>query len=187
MSRGRAQKLVCLFCGSAAGEKPIYREAAVAFGRAVAEAGCGLVYGGSSLGLMGAAADAALAGGAPVMGVIPQFMVDKEIAHRGLTELHVVDSMHARKAKMAALADGFVALPGGFGTLDELAEIFTWRQLGLHELPIGLYDVRGYFSSLVAFVDHAVAEGFVKPQHRALLQVERDPARLLATLFGERR
>ena len=176
-----------MFAGSADGEGPEFRRAAAAFGRAVAAAGCGLVYGGSSLGMMGAATEAALAAGAPVHGVIPRFMEEKEIAHRGLTELHVTESMHARKAKMAQLADVFVALPGGFGTLDELAEIFTWRQLGLHEKPIGLLDVGGYFRRFVEFVDHAVASGFIKPQHRALLRVESEPAALLATLFGERR
>jgi uncharacterized protein (TIGR00730 family) len=175
---------VCVFCGSAAGAKPVFAEAARAFGRALAPAGLGLVYGGSSLGLMGALADAALAAGVEVHGVIPNFMVAKEIAHQRLTELHVTDSMHARKAKMASLADGFVALPGGFGTLDELAEIFTWRQLGLHVKPVGLLNVDGYFDDFVRFCDGAVTAGFVKPEHRALLQVGEDPAQLLATLFA---
>ena len=174
---------VCMFSGSAPGASPKYAEAARAFGRAVADAGCALVYGGSSLGLMGAAADAALAAGGQVFGVIPRFMVDKEIAHRGLTELVVVDSMHARKARMAELSGAFVALPGGFGTLDELAEIFTWRQLGLHHKPIGLLNVDGYFGHFIAFVEHAVTSGFVKAEHAALLHVNADPGALLATLI----
>jgi uncharacterized protein (TIGR00730 family) len=177
-------KKVCVFCGSASGSRPSYGEAARAFGRALAAARLGLVYGGSSIGLMGMVADEALAAGTEVHGVIPDFMVPKEIAHRGLTELHVTDSMHSRKAKMASLADAFVALPGGFGTLDELAEIFTWRQLGLHHKPIGILNIDGYFDSFVDFCDQAVTEGFVKAEHRALLQVSADPAALLATLLG---
>jgi uncharacterized protein (TIGR00730 family) len=178
---------VCVFCGSAPGNRPAYQAAARAFGHALAGAGLGLVYGGSSLGLMGTLADAALQAGVEVHGVIPNFMVAKEIAHQRLTELHITDSMHARKAKMAALADGFVALPGGFGTLDELAEIFTWRQLGLHAKPVGLLNVDGYFDDFVRFCDGAVAAAFVKPEHRALLQVAEDPVALLATLFAPSR
>jgi uncharacterized protein (TIGR00730 family) len=178
---------VCVFCGSAAGSRPIYLEAARSFGRALGETGVGLVYGGSSLGLMGALADAALGAGSEVHGVIPSFMIPKEIAHQGLTQLHVMDSMHSRKARMAELADAFVALPGGFGTLDELAEIFTWRQLALHPKPIGLLNVDGYFDRFVGFLDHAVQEGFLRAEHRALLQIGREPKTLLATLRPERR
>jgi uncharacterized protein (TIGR00730 family) len=175
---------VCVFCGSAAGNRPSYAAAARRFARALAAARLGLVYGGSSLGLMGALADEALAAGVEVHGVIPGFMVPKEIAHGGLTELHVTDSMHARKARMASLADAFVALPGGFGTLDELAEIFTWRQLELHSKPVGMLNVDGYFDDFVRFCDRAVSEGFIKPAHREILHIGADPDALLATLFG---
>lgn len=160
---------LCVFCGSSAGARPIYLDAARALGRALAERGCGLVYGGSSIGLMGAAADAALAAGGEVVGVIPRSMVDREIAHEGLTAQHVVETMHERKALMTRLSDGFLALPGGHGTLDELFEALTWSQLGIHEKPIGLWDVGGYFSPLLAMLDHAVAEGFVRPHDRARL------------------
>jgi uncharacterized protein (TIGR00730 family) len=178
---------VCVFCGSAFGARPIFVEAARSLGAAIAARGLGLVYGGASVGLMGVVADAALADGGEVIGVIPQRLVDRELAHRGLSALHVVDSMHARKAKMASLSDAFVALPGGFGTLDELAEIVTWRQLGLHDKPFGLLDVDGYFEPLIAWTRRAVEDGFVKPEHRALLHVSSTADGLLATFFGERR
>jgi uncharacterized protein (TIGR00730 family) len=177
---------VCVFCGSASGVRPIYAEAAHALGRALAQAKLGLVYGGSSLGLMGILADAVLAMGGEVQGVIPNFMVTREIAHTGLSELHIVDSMHARKAKMTSLADAFIALPGGFGTLDELAEIFTWRQLDLHRKPIGLLNVDGYFDGFIGFIEHAVKEGFVRREHRQLLQVDSEPPRLLDSLLYQR-
>ena len=148
-------------------------------GRALADARIGLVYGGASVGLMGTVADAALAAGGEVVGVIPQSLVDREIAHPGLSELHVVQSMHERKALMAELSDGFVALPGGTGTLDELFEVYTWTQLGLHAKPLGLLDVRGYYESLVAFLDHAVAERFVTAEHREMLVVADGPEALL--------
>jgi hypothetical protein len=170
---------VCVFCGSSPGTGPVYLEAARAAGRALAARGLGLVYGGGSVGLMGAIADAALGAGAEVIGVIPRALQLRELAHGGLTTLHVVGSMHERKARMAELADAFVALPGGLGTLEELAEILTWAQLGLHARPVGLLDVAGYYGPLVAFLDHAVAEGFVRPDHRRLVLVERDPAALL--------
>jgi uncharacterized protein (TIGR00730 family) len=177
-------KRLCVFCGSSLGARPDYLAAASALGRALGEARMGLVYGGASVGLMGALADAALDAGAEVVGVIPQRMIDREIGHRDLTRLVVVQSMHERKSHMAHLADAFVALPGGFGTLDELAEVFTWRQLGLHQKPIGLLDVAGYFAPLLSYVDHAVAEGFVKREHRALLHVASDPASLLSLLWA---
>lgn len=148
----------------------------------MAERGFELVYGGASVGLMGTLADAALAAGARVTGIIPRVLVDREIAHRGLAELVVVDGMHARKAEMTRRSNAFVALPGGFGTLDELFEITTWAQLGLHSCPIGLLDVCDYFRPLADFVAHARDEGFIKPEHRALWQLSHDPGRLLDTL-----
>jgi uncharacterized protein (TIGR00730 family) len=170
---------LCVFSGSSPGGHPDYAEVTAALGRALAGAGIGLVYGGASVGLMGTVADAALAAGGEVVGVIPQSLVDREIAHPGLSELHVVHSMHERKALMADLSDGFVALPGGTGTLDELFEVYTWTQLGLHAKPLGLLDVRGYYASLVAFLDHAVAERFVAAEHREMLVVADDPDALL--------
>jgi uncharacterized protein (TIGR00730 family) len=170
---------LCVFCGSSVGTNPAYLEAARATGRSLARRGIGIVYGGGSVGLMGALADAALAEGGEVVGVIPRALQLRELAHGGLTALHVVRSMHERKAKMAELADGFVALPGGLGTLEELAEILTWAQLGLHARPCGLLDVAGYYGPLIAFLDKAVSEGFVRPDHRRLLVVEDDPGALL--------
>ena len=162
---------ICVFCGSSDGAHPVYREEATGLGAWLAARGFGLVYGGASVGLMGAVADAALAGGAPVIGVLPAVLKDREIAHRGLTELHYVDTMHERKALMANRAGAFLALPGGFGTLDEFLEILTWAQLGLHAKPCVLVNTRGYFDGLLRFLDHAVAEGFIRDQHRATLQV----------------
>jgi uncharacterized protein (TIGR00730 family) len=170
---------LCVFCGSSVGTNPAYLEAARATGRSLARRGIGIVYGGGSVGLMGALADAALAEGGEVVGVIPRALQLRELAHGGLTALHVVRSMHERKAKMAELADGFVALPGGLGTLEELAEILTWAQLGLHARPCGLLDVAGYYGPLIAFLDKAVSEGFVRPDHRRLLVVADDPGALL--------
>ena len=171
---------LCVFSGSSPGRHPDYLRAAERLGGELAERGIGLVYGGASVGLMGALADAALAGGGEAVGVIPQALVDREIAHPGLSELHVVGSMHERKARMSELADGFVALPGGMGTLEELFEVYTWTQLGLLSKPLGLLDVRGYYAGLAAFLDHAVDERFVSAEHRTLLVVEDDPAALLA-------
>jgi hypothetical protein len=171
---------ICVFTGSSPGAHPDYARAADALGQALAREEIGLVYGGATVGLMGAVADAALRAGGEVTGVIPQALVDREIAHTGLTDLRVVGSMHERKALMADLGDGFVALPGGMGTLEELFEVFTWTQLGLHAKPLGLLDVRGYFERLTGFLDHAVAERFVTPEHRALLAVEESPEALLA-------
>ncbi len=175
-------KRVCVFCGSSHGHDPRYRRAAEDLGRRLAEQGLGLVFGGGSVGLMGALADATLAGGGTAIGVIPHGLAAREIAHRGLTELRVVASMHERKAHMARLADAFIALPGGFGTLEELFEIVTWAQLGIHRKPIGLLNVAGYYDALIALLDHAVAEGFVSQENRGLVVVEREPAALLDRL-----
>lgn len=172
-------KRICVFCGSSAGRNPVHRDAAEALGRLLAREGIGLVYGGSSIGLMTAAADAALAAGGEVIGVIPHSLVAKEIAHPGLSALHVVGSMHERKALMAELADGFVALPGGMGTFDEFFEVVTWAQLGIHAKPCGLLNVAGYYDRLTAFLDHSVAEGFVKGEHREMIVVEEKPEALL--------
>jgi uncharacterized protein (TIGR00730 family) len=159
-------KRVCVFCGSSFGKDAVYREAAKAFGAEIARRGMSLVYGGGHVGLMGALADAALAGGGEVHGVIPLHLEGKEIAHKGLTKLHVVDGMHARKALMADLSDCFVALPGGAGTLDETFEQWTWMQLGFHQKPVGFLNVNGFFDALRVFVDHQVDQGFVKREHR---------------------
>ena len=173
---------VCVFCGASSGRLPAYADAARAFGAAAAARGLGLVYGGGRVGLMGAVADAALAGGGEVIGVIPQELVDRELAHDGLTELHIVNSLHERKARMAELADGFVALPGGFGTLDELLEQLTWSQLGLHAKPIGLFDVEDYWRPLIALARHATEEGFVRESDLALIAVANDAEGLLDRL-----
>ena len=173
---------VCVFCGASSGRLPEYAEAARAFGAAAAARGLGIVYGGGRVGLMAAVADAALAGGGEVIGVIPQELVDRELAHGGLTELHVVDSLHVRKALMAQLSDGFVALPGGFGTLDELLEQLTWSQLGLHEKPVGLYDVEEYWRPLIALARHAADEGFVRESDLGAIAVGTEPEGLLDRL-----
>jgi uncharacterized protein (TIGR00730 family) len=173
---------VCVFCGASSGRVPTYAEAARAFGTAAAARGLGLVYGGGRVGLMGAVADAALAAGGEVVGVIPQELFDRELAHRGLTELRVVGSLHERKAAMADLADAFVALPGGFGTLDELMEQLTWSQLGLHDKPIGLLDVEGYWRPLIALARHATEEGFVRESDLGAIAVGDDPDLLLGRL-----
>lgn len=171
---------VCVFCGSSPGTDPVHIETARAVGRLLARRGLGLVFGGGHVGLMGAVADAALAAGGEVTGVIPRALELRELAHGGLTRLHVVGSMHERKARMADLSDAFLALPGGMGTLDELAEIVTWAQLGVHAKPIGLLDVKGYFAPLVAFFDRAEQEGFLRPEHRRLVAVETDAERMIA-------
>jgi uncharacterized protein (TIGR00730 family) len=163
---------LCVFSGSSPGAHPDYAQAARELGGALAAQGIGLVYGGASVGLMGVVADAALDAGADVTGVIPQALVDREIAHPGVSDLRVVGSMHERKALMAELADGFIALPGGMGTLEELFEVYTWTQLGLHSKPLGLLDVRGYYARLAAFLDHAVEERFVTAEHRRMLVME---------------
>ena len=173
---------LCVFSGSSAGARPEYREAADALGHELGIRGVALVYGGASIGLMGAVADAVLRAKGSVTGVIPQALAEKEMAHTGLSTLHIVGSMHERKARMADLADGFVALPGGWGTLDELFEVLTWAQLGLHAKPCALLNICGYFDPLLAFVAHTMAEGFVRPEHGASLVVESSPARLLDRL-----
>ena len=172
---------VCVYCGSSPGRDPAYREAAVALVGELAERGLGVVYGGAHVGLMGVVADTALEAGAEVIGVIPQALVDHEIAHTGLSDLRVVGSMHERKAQMAELADAFVALPGGLGTLEELFEVATWSQLGLHVKPCGLLNVLGYYDGLAGMLDHAVAERFLTEENRAMLVVEHEPAALLDT------
>jgi uncharacterized protein (TIGR00730 family) len=177
---------LCVFCGSSTGSAAVYAEQARRLGQAIAARGLGLVFGGGHIGLMGVLADAVLQAGAEAIGVIPQALVDKELAHDRLTELHVVSTMHQRKALMADLADGFAALPGGFGTADELFEILTWAQLGLHAKPIGLLNTAGYFDPLLAWLDRAVAEGFVKRQHRGLLLEADEPERLLDLLSSYR-
>jgi uncharacterized protein (TIGR00730 family) len=174
---------ICVFCGASAGGDEAYRGAAATVGATLAKRGIRLVYGGGRLGLMGAVADAALAAGGQVVGVIPRGLVDRELAHAGATELVVVDTLHERKAEMAARADAFLVLPGGLGTLEELAEVLSWAQLDLHAKPIGLLDVNGYFASLEAFLDHAVGEGFVAERHRRLLLRATDLDALL-TAFG---
>jgi uncharacterized protein (TIGR00730 family) len=173
---------LCIFCGSSAGGRPEYLAAAQALGRALADRGVGVVYGGARVGLMGALADAALAADGEVLGVIPRALEAREIAHTGLTRLHVVGSMHERKALMSELSDGFVALPGGIGTLEELFEVWTWAQLGVHAKPCAVLNVAGYYSPLLAFLDHGVREQFVRPTQRATLLVESDPVRLLDRL-----
>lgn len=175
-------KSVCVFCGSSPGARASYRVAAERLATAIAKRGLDLVYGGASVGLMGALADAALAAGGRVVGVLPRALDRKEIAHVGLTELHVVDSMHERKARMAERADAFIALPGGIGTLEEWFEVLTWSQLGFHAKPCGLLDVDGYFAPLLALLDRAVHERFVTPEHRSMIVVEDDVERLLGAL-----
>ncbi len=172
-------KRICVYCGSNPGASPAYAAAARSLGRELALRGLGLVYGGASVGVMGAVADAVLAEGGEVIGVIPHFFAVKEVAHPGLDELLVVDSMHERKARMAELSDGFVALPGGWGTLEEIFEVLTWAQLGLHEKPCGLLNVGGYFDDLDRFLERAVAEAFVRPEYRPMIMLDDAPGSLL--------
>ena len=182
----RPLRSICIFCGSSVGARREYEAAAARIGRLLAERGVRAVYGGGNIGLMGVMADAALAAGGEVIGVIPQMLVDKELAHNRLTELRIVTSMHERKALMAELSDAFIALPGGLGTFEELFEVLTWVQLGIHHKPCGCLNVAGYFDPLSALLDHAVGETFVLPQHRQLLVTSSDPAELLAMLAGQR-
>jgi uncharacterized protein (TIGR00730 family) len=175
-------KRVCVYCGSSPGRRNSYVSQAQRLGKLLATRRIGLVYGGSSIGLMGALADAAVGAGGEVIGIIPHALQAREIDHRGLTELRVVRSMHERKQLMADLSDAFLALPGGMGTLEELAESLTWSMLGLHVKPVGLLDVDGYWRPLVALLDHAVDEGFLRPAHRALALVDDDAGRLLDRL-----
>jgi uncharacterized protein (TIGR00730 family) len=170
---------ICVFTGSSPGRSDQYREVASTLGTALVEAGHSLVYGGAHVGLMGVVADAVLAAGGEAIGVLPSSLVEHEVAHEGLTELHLTDSMHERKALMAELSDAFVALPGGFGTLDEFFEALTWGQLGLHEKPCAFLNVAGYFDGLLTFIDHAVDERFLRAEQRDSLIVATDPAALL--------
>jgi uncharacterized protein (TIGR00730 family) len=173
---------ICVFCGASSGRKAAYAAAARAFGAACAQRGLGVVYGGGKVGLMGAVADGALSAGGEVVGVIPQELVERELAHDGVSELHVVGSLHERKALMADLSDAFVALPGGFGTLDELMEQLTWSQLGLHRKPVGLLDVVEYWHPLIALARHAAEEGFVREADLAAIAVAADAAALIDRL-----
>jgi uncharacterized protein (TIGR00730 family) len=173
---------ICVFCGASTGRDPEYALVAAAFGRLLAERGIGLVTGGGRVGLMGAVAEGALAVGGEVIGVIPRGLVDRELAHRGLTRLDIVEGLHERKARMAELTDAFVALPGGLGTLEELAEVLSWAQLGLHEKPIGVLDFGGYWAPLFAWFERAVGTGFVPDAHRGLLVREASGDELLAAL-----
>lgn len=175
-------KRLCVFCGSSVGNNPAYVEAATTLGTLLANRGVGLVYGGGNVGLMGVIADAALAAGGEVIGVIPRALADREVAHHGVTDLRVVDSMHTRKAMMADLSDAFLAMPGGVGTFEEFFEAITWTQLGLHRKACGLLNVAGFYTPLALFIDQAVTDGFIKPVHRAAIIVDDDPARLLDTL-----
>jgi uncharacterized protein (TIGR00730 family) len=173
---------VCVFCGASPGADPGYAAAARAMGQAIAARGLRLVYGGAKIGLMGAVADAAMAAGGEVIGVMPHALVDKEIGHQGLTRLEVVDSMHERKARMAELSEGFIALPGGVGTLEEIFEIWTWGQLGFHAKPAAFLNVRGYYDGLRNFLDHSVSEAFLRAPHRDMVIFREDPAQVLDAL-----
>jgi uncharacterized protein (TIGR00730 family) len=172
----------CIFSGSSWGVRDQYSRAAQALGRLLVEAGIGLVYGGASVGLMGAVADAVLSEGGEVVGVIPQSLVDREVAHKGLKDLRITSSLHERKALMADLSDGFIALPGGIGTLEEMFEIWTWAQLGHHNKPCGLLNVEGFYDGLSGFLDTVCKEGFLKEVHRKMLLSESDPVKLLAAM-----
>ena len=175
---------VCVYCGSRTGIDPVYAEAASAMGGAIANRAMTLIYGGGSVGLMHAAAEAALAGGGRVVGVITELLMQREVGHTGLSELHIVENMHQRKKMMADYADGFIALPGGLGTLEELFEVWTWRQLGYHNKPIGLLNVQGYFDLLLDFLAQSHEQGFVRSDVLAALVVETDPDRLLDRMVG---
>jgi uncharacterized protein (TIGR00730 family) len=175
-------KAVCVYCGSSFGANPIYTEAAQAFGRALVASNLGLVYGGGKVGLMGVIADTVMAGGGRAIGVIPELLVDKEVGHAGLTELHVVPDMHHRKKMMADLSDAFVALPGGAGTLEELFEVYTWAQLGYHRKPVGILNIGGFYDPLMALLDHTVREGFMREAYLEMLQTDSDPVALIAKL-----
>ncbi|MFZ3084341.1 TIGR00730 family Rossman fold protein [Rhodoferax ferrireducens] len=172
-------KNICVYCGSNPGRQEAYSSAARALAQSLVDRNLGLVYGGASVGIMGLIADTVLQLGGRAVGVIPEALVRKEVAHKSLTELHVTQSMHKRKTLMAELSDGFIAMPGGIGTLEEIFEIWTWAQLGIHAKPCGLLNAAGYFDALTTFLDHAVAEQFVKPPHRAILIVEQTPEALL--------
>lgn len=173
---------VCIFTGSSHGRRAVYGEAATAMGQLLAARGIRLVFGGGHVGLMGKTADGCLQAGGNVTGVIPRSMVERELAHEELSELHVVGSMHERKARMAELADGFIALPGGIGTLEEMFEVWTWAQLGYHEKPVGLLNVAGYYDPLIGFFDRMVEEGFVRPEHKRMLHISDNARTLVAAM-----
>jgi len=175
---------VCVYCGSSSGFDPIYKAAAIELGVLLSAQGIGLVYGGGSIGLMGALADSVLAKGGEVIGIIPHHLIAMEVGHRQLTSLIAVDSMHARKHQMADLADAFIALPGGIGTAEELLEVFTWLQLGIHAKPVAILNTNGYFDHLLQFLEHMEQSGFLKREHREMLIIEQDAARLLEQLRG---
>ena len=179
-------KSLCIYCGSSHGRLDVYAQAADSLAEAMVRRNIRLVYGGASIGIMGRVADRVLKLGGQAVGVIPKALADKEVAHHGLTELHVTHSMHERKMLMAELSDGFIALPGGIGTLEELFEIWTWAQLGLHQKPCGLLNVAGFYNALIQFLDHVLAEQFVKNHHHALLMVESQPEALLERLVNYR-
>lgn len=172
----------CVFCGSAGGSDPAFADAAYATGRALAEAGIGVVFGGGRVGMMGQVANGALAAGGEVLGVIPRALTQAEVAHDGVTEMFVVNTMHERKAMMAHLSSAFISLPGGFGTLEETMEVVTWLQLGFHDKPVALLDVKGFFDSLFAFFAHAEEAGFLQPRHRGLIRRFEDPVALVGAL-----
>ncbi|GAB4459056.1 MAG: TIGR00730 family Rossman fold protein [Armatimonadaceae bacterium] len=175
-------RTICVYCGSNRGENPVYREVATQVGASLAQRGIRIVYGAGHVGLMGVVADAALAAGGEVVGVIPRALADWEVAHTGLTELHLVENMHERKAMMADFSDAFLALPGGFGTLEELFEVLTWSQLRIHSKPCGILNVNGFFDPLFVFLEHMVQEGFLRTQHRELALFHTDLDVLLAAL-----
>lgn len=170
---------LCVYCGSSPGKSPDYTDAAKSLAAALVDRNIGLVYGGANVGIMGQIADAVIACGGEVTGIMPQFLVDKEVAHHGLTDLKIVHSMHERKSLMEDLAEGFIALPGGLGTLEELFEVLTWAQLGFHKKPCALLNIRNYYDHLAVFLDHALEEQFIQPSHRNMLLVDDDPSRLL--------
>jgi uncharacterized protein (TIGR00730 family) len=174
--------VVCVYCGSSPGNESIYTESAAALGRLLAKRGTDIVYGGSSWGMMGAVANAALEAGGRVIGILPRGLASKEKAHPHLTEMHLVDSMHQRKALMERMSDGFIALPGGLGTLEELCEVTTWAQLGIHQKPIGLCNISGYFDGFLGFLDHAVATGYLSSDHRRLILTEEAPDDLVESM-----
>jgi len=179
-------KSVCVFCGSSPGTRPEYTASARKLGALLAARGLTLIYGGGNVGMMGQIADAVLENGGAVTGVIPQAIADMEVAHTGLSDLRVVDSMHARKALMAELSDGFIAMPGGLGTIEEFVEVLTWAQLGFHEKPCGLLNIHGYYDRLLTFIDHVANQQFIQPAHRDLILVDEEPAALLEKFSGYR-
>lgn len=180
----RRLRRVCVYCGSSNQVQERWREVARNTAECLARRGIDLVFGGGSVGLMGALADAALAAGAEIIGVIPRKLLDLELGHHGVTELVVVETMHERKHRMAELSDGFIALPGGWGTLEEIFEVTTWTQLGYHEKPVGLLNADGYYEGLITFLDHAAELGFIRPQHRPILQASADPDELVERLLA---